>query len=181
MKRYVPIVFSASLLASCASTWAAVPPSAGNYRAAQGELRRQQADIAAAGQKIEDHGRALVDDLTLLEEAISAAPDAGEAGRLVLAARAKAEDHAADIENLNRQLAAERETVIKQDQKFDEYEAAMTGRLSARDTENAELREEIKEIKGQRNTLLAIVITAASAALLFAASRILRFFKVLPF
>jgi hypothetical protein len=66
-------------------------------------------------------------------------------------------------------------------EKFNEYESAMTGRLSDRDTENAELREEVRDIKGQRNTLLAIVITAASVALLLAAFKILRFFKVLPF
>jgi hypothetical protein len=43
------------------------------------------------------------------------------------------------------------------------------------------LWEEVKAVKGQRNTLLAIVITAVSVALLFVAFKVLRFFKVLPF
>jgi predicted nucleic acid-binding Zn-ribbon protein len=184
MKQYLPIIFPALLLAACTSTRAAIPhpgENIGEYRDLQGELHQRQADIAVAGQKIEDQSRGLADDLTRLEEVIAAAPDAGEAGRLVHAARVKMEDHAADIENLNRQLAAERETVREQDQKFNEYEAATIGQLSGRDTENAELREEVKAVKGQRNTLLAIVITAVSAALLFAAFKVLRFFKVLPF
>jgi PBP1b-binding outer membrane lipoprotein LpoB len=183
MKRYVPIVFSVFLLADCASvkTAPAVSESSRGYRNLQGELYRQQADIAAAGQKIEDQGRALADDLALLEEAVAAAPNAGEAGRLVQAARMKAEEHTADIENLNRKLAAERETAGKHEQKFNEYEAVMAGRISIKDAENSRLREEVKTVKGQRNTLLAIVITAVSSALLFAAFKILRFFKALPF
>lgn len=180
------VIFSlcaAALFVSCATTKATPPPgeSAGEYRGLQGELHRQQADIAVSGQKIEDQGRGLVDDLTRLEAVIAAAPEAGEAGRLVRAARVKAENHVVDIERLNQQLAAERETVRKQDQNFIEYETVMTGQLSDRDTENAKLREEVKAVKGQRDTLLAIVITAVSVALLFVVFKVLRFFKVLPF
>jgi PBP1b-binding outer membrane lipoprotein LpoB len=184
MKRYMPIIFSALLLAACASTGAVVPPSierAGEYRKLQGELYQQQADIAVAGQKIEDQGWGLVEDLTRLEEVIAAAPDAGEAGHLVQAARVKAEDHVANIESLNQQLAVERETVKKQDQKFNDYEIEMVKMLSDKDTENAQLREENESVKGRRNTLLAIVITAGSVILIFVVCKVLRFFKVLPF
>jgi hypothetical protein len=57
----------------------------------------------------------------------------------------------------------------------------VTGQLAVRDTENAELRETVKVVKGQRNTLLGIVITAISAIVIFVLFKVLRFFKVLPF
>jgi PBP1b-binding outer membrane lipoprotein LpoB len=189
MKRYIPVIFAALLLAGCVSTRAAVPPpgeSAGEYRELQGELYRQQADIAVAGQKIEDQGRGLVEDLTRLEEAMSTAPDAGETERLywlsqVQAARAGAGVHQADIENLNRKLAEERETVRKQNQKFTDYETEMTRNLSDRDTEISLLREENKAVKGQRNTFLAILITAGVVIVLFAGIKFLRVIKIIPF
>jgi chromosome segregation ATPase len=188
MKAGFPALFAAVLI-GCASNKAAVPPpseSSGEYRELQGELYRRQADIAVTGQKIEDQGRSLVEDLTRLEEAMENAPDAGESERLywlseVKAARAAAEDHQADIEDLNRQLAAERETVRKKDQEFNEYEAFMTGELSARDTENARLREDVKAVKGQRNTLLAIVITAVTVVVLTIAVKVLRALRIIPF
>jgi PBP1b-binding outer membrane lipoprotein LpoB len=188
MKRYILVIFSAFLLVACASTGTVVPPpseSAGEYRDLQGELYQQQTDIAVAGQKIEDQGRGLVEDLTRLEEAIAASPDAGEVDRIywlsqVQSARAEAEVNQADIENLNRQLAVERETVKRQYQKFNEYETAMTGELSAKGTENSRLREEVKTVKGQRNTLLAIVITAGVVILCFVVFKVLRFFRVIP-
>jgi hypothetical protein len=178
------LILAALLLAGCASTRAAVPsPSenAGEYRELQGELYQQQADIAVTGQKIEDQGRGVVGDLTRLEEVIAAAPDAGEAGRLVQAVRVKAEDHVADIENLNRQLAEERETVKRQDQKFNDYEIEMVKMLSDKDAENAQLRVENKTVKGQRNTLLAIVITAATVVILTITVKVLRVLKIIPF
>jgi chromosome segregation ATPase len=185
---YIIGCFIVGLCCGCASTRAAASPneSAGEYRELQGELHRQQADLAVAGQKIEDQGRGLVEGLTRLEAAIAAAPEAGETERLywlsqARAARADAEVHQADIEDLNRQLAAERETVKKQDQKFNRYEAEMTKRLSDKDTENAQLREENEAVKGQRNTLLAIMITAGSVILILVVFKVLRLFKVLPF
>jgi PBP1b-binding outer membrane lipoprotein LpoB len=184
MKWYIPIFFAALLFAGCVSTRAVVPSpgeSAGEYRELQGELYQQQADIAVAGQKIEDQGRGLVDDLTRLEEVIAAAPDAGEAGHLVQVVRVKAEDHVADIERLNQQLVVERETVKKQDQKFNDYEIEMVKMLSDKDTENVQLREENEAVRGQRNTFLAIIITAGSVILIFVVFKVLRFFKVLPF
>jgi uncharacterized protein (DUF3084 family) len=188
MKRLGPAILPIFLLAGCASTGAISPPvqSAGEYRELLGELYRQQTDIAITAQKIEDRGRGLLEDLTGLEEAMVNTPDAGEVERLswltqIQSARTEAEIQQADIESLNRQLAAERETVREKDRKFNEYEAAMTGQLSERDTENAELREEVKAVKERRNTFLAIVVTAVSIALLFVAFKVLRLFKAPPF
>jgi hypothetical protein len=179
------------MFAACASTRAVVPPpneSAGEYREIQGELSHQQVDIAVTGQKIEDQGRGLVEDLTRLEDSIAnAAPDTGEAERrywlsVVQDTRTAAEIHVSEIENLNLKLEEERETSRKKDQKFNAYEAAVNGELSAIGTENAELRETVKTVKGQRNTLLAIIITAGVVILLVIGFKVLRFFfKVLPF
>jgi hypothetical protein len=189
MKKVILILFTALLTIGCASTRAVVPltsESAGEYRELQGEAQRRQADIAISGQKIEDQGRGLVDDLTRLEESIAnAATDTVEVGRLywlseVRSAREGAEAHVTEIENLNRQLAESRETDRKKDQKFNEYEAIVTGQLAAKDTENAELRENIKAVTGQRNTLLAIVITAVSVILLLIAVKILRTLRIIP-
>jgi hypothetical protein len=182
----MPIIFSTLLFAACASTGVAVPPpseSAGEYRELQGELYRQQADIAIAGQKIEDQGRSLVEDLARLEESMATTPDAGKTERIywlsqIQAAKVEAEVHKADIEDLNRRLATERETVKKQDQKFNDYEIRTVEMLSDRDTENTRLKVENKAIKGQRNTLLAIVIVIASAVLAAIIFKVFRFFKV---
>jgi uncharacterized coiled-coil protein SlyX len=188
MKPAFPALFAAVLI-GCASNRAAVPPpseSSGEYRELQGELSRQQADIAVIGQKIEDQGRNLVEDLSRLEKAMADTPDAGETERhywlsQVQAARAAAEDHQADIEDLNRQLVAERETVRKQEQKFNDYETEMVKKLSDRDTENAQLRVENKAVKGQRNTYLAILITAGVVVALSIAVKVLRVVKIIPF
>jgi hypothetical protein len=149
-------------------------------------LYQQQADIAIAGQKIEDQGRDLVKDLTRLEEAMASAPDTGEAERLlwlaeVRAARTKSEVHQAGIEDLNRQLEAERETVRKKDREFNAYESSMIRELSIRDTENARLREDVKTVKGWRNTYLAILVTAGVAVILFIVFKVLRAVKIIPF
>jgi chromosome segregation ATPase len=188
MKRYIPIIFAALLLAACASTGAVVPPqneSAGEYRELQGELYHQQADIAVTGQKIEDQGRGLVEDLTRLEDSLAnAAPDSGEAERrywlsLVQDTRTAAETHVSEIENLNLKLEEERETSRKKEQKFNEYEAAITGKLAALDTENAELKETVKTVKGQRNTLLSIVLTALGLILSIIGVKVLRTLKII--
>ena len=177
-------------LGGCTAVRPVVPPPgpiAEEYRETQADLRQQQAELAVTGQKIEDQGRGLVADLTRLEESIAgAAPEAGEAERQdwlrqAQALREQAETHQADIEGLNRQLAEERETARKQDRKFNEYEFAVTGQFSERDAENAQLRVENKAVKWQRNTLLAIVITAVVLVVLIIAIKVLRFFKVIPF
>jgi chromosome segregation ATPase len=183
VKKICVAFFTILLMVSCASTRVVPPPieSAREYRDIQEELHQQQTEIAITGQKVENQSRGLVNDLTRLEEVIAAAPDAGEAGHLVQAARVKAENHAAEIENLNRQLAVERETVKKKDRKFNDYESKMIGELSSKDTENAKLREEVKTVKGQRNTLLAILITAAIVVVLFVTVKVLRVLKIIPF
>jgi hypothetical protein len=184
------LIIPALLLTACASTKTAAPPPneyATEYREFQGELYQQQTDIAIIGQKIEDQGRGLVEDLIMLEEAIATATDAGEAERLywlsqVQAAKAEAEVHQADIESLNLQLAVERETVKEQGQTFNDYEIKTVGMLSDRDTENAQLKVENKAVKGQRNTLLAILITALAVALLIpVGKKVLGMLKVIPF
>jgi uncharacterized coiled-coil protein SlyX len=176
------------MITGCSSVRAAVQPlseNAGKYREIQEELYHQQTDIAVTGLQIEDQSRSLVENLTRLEESIAAATDTGETERLywlsqVQVARADAEVHRADIENLNRQLAAERETVKKQYRKFNDYETEMVKKLSDRDTENARLKEENKAVKGQRNTFLAILITAGTTIALFIIFKVMRAMKVIP-
>jgi chromosome segregation ATPase len=176
------------VLIGCVSNRAAVPPpseNAGEYRELQEELYQQQADIAITGQKIEDQGRNIVENLTRLEKAMAGASTSGEAERLywlseVKAARVEAEGHQADIKDLNRQLAAERETVRKKAHEFNEYESSMTRQLSIMDTENARLNETAKRVKGQRNTCLAILVTAGVVIILFIVFRVLRAVKIIP-
>jgi hypothetical protein len=168
---------------------AAPPPNetASEYRDIQGEIQRQQTDLAITGVKVEEESRGMVGDIENLETSISsAAPDYGETDRLnwlrqVQDLRKRAEGHQADAEKMNRQLAEEREAYSKLSHKFDEYEAVQDNALSERDTENAQLWVENKAVKGQRNTLLAIVITAVSAIVLIIAVKILRVLKVIPF
>jgi hypothetical protein len=189
MIAVIILIIPALLLLACTSTRAAAPPPneyAAEYRELQGELYQQQTDIAITGQKIEDQGQSLVEDLTRLEESIATAPDAGEAERLywlsqVQAAKEEAEVHQADIESLNLKLAVEQETVKEQGQKFNDYEIKMVGMLSDRDTENAQLKVENKAVKGQRNTLLAILITVAVALLIIVGKKVLGILKVIPF
>jgi hypothetical protein len=52
--------------------------------------------------------------------------------------------------------------------------------LSEKDTEIAGLKVENKKIKGQRNTLLAIVITAVLVIVIFIVVKVLRTFRVVP-
>jgi hypothetical protein len=174
-------------LSGCASMKSfSPPPGAVEYREIQGELYRQQADIAVTGQKIEDQGQSLVKDLARLEDSIAnAAPDAGEAERrywlsLVQDTRTAAETHVSEIEKLNLKLEEERETSRKKDQKFNEYEAATTGEIAAIGTENAELRETVKTVKGQRNTLLATVLAALGVILIIIVVKVLRTLKIIP-
>jgi hypothetical protein len=188
MKAIILVLF-VSVLIGCTSIRAAVPASLGNdgeYRELQGDLQRQQADIAVAGQKNEDQGRGLVEDLTRLEDSIArAAPDAGEAEHqywlsLVQDTRTAAETHVSEIENLNLKLKEERETNRKKDQKFNEYKAAITGELTAMGTENADLRETVKTVKGQRNTLFATILTAIGIMLIIVVVKVLRTLKIIP-
>jgi chromosome condensin MukBEF ATPase and DNA-binding subunit MukB len=178
------------ILGGCASIRAAQPPpkeTESEYRDIQNDLQRQQTDIAITGIKVEEESLGIVGDIARLEESISTAnQDYGEIDRLnwlrqVQDLREKAEGHQADIEKMNRQLAEEREVYSRLTHKFDEYETSQNKALSERDTENAQLRVENKAVYGQRNTLLAIMITAVSVIVLFVVFKILRAFKVIPF
>jgi hypothetical protein len=92
-----------------------------------------------------------------------------------------AADHQAEAERLNVRLARERENSNRLGGKFNEYDQSALALLSEKDTESAGLREEKKKLAGQRNTLLAIVVTAVSTIVVFVAVKVLRAFKVLPF
>ncbi|MDR2815760.1 MAG: hypothetical protein LBB62_03555 [Proteiniphilum sp.] len=84
-------------------------------------------------------------------------------------------------ENLNQLLQQEREANQKLTLSFNEYEIAASQTISQKDTCIGILESKNEKLVYQRNTLLAIVITAVSVALLFVAFKVLRFFKVLPF
>jgi uncharacterized protein YhaN len=192
MKRAILVCFvlAAVMMTGCASMGTAVPPpsdTAREYRELQEDLRQQQADIAVTGQKVEHQSRDIVENLTRLEESIAgASPDFGEAERVywlsqAQAVRIEAGNHQAEIESLNRQLAEERKTAGEKDRKFNDYESEVTRDLSDRDTEISQLRVENKAVKGQRNTFLAILITAGVVVVLFAGIKFLRFMKIIPF
>jgi chromosome segregation ATPase len=161
--------------------------TASEYRDIQNDLQRQQTDIAITGVKVEAESRGIAGDIAKLEESLSTgAPDYGETDRLnwlrqVQDLRERAEGHQADAEKMNRQLSEEREAYSKLTHKFDNYETAQDKALSERDTENAQLRVENKAVRGQRNTLLAIVITAIMGIVLIIAVKVLRALKVIPF
>jgi hypothetical protein len=178
----------ASLFMGCASNKAVIPPpfeSAREYRELQGQLTSQQTDIAISGQRIEDQGRGIVEDLIRIERDMADTQDVGEKERQswlseVKVARTDAEIQQTLIEDLNRQLAAERETVKKKDQEFTLYEFSSNKELSVKTTENATLREGIRTVRGQRNTVIGILITAGVFVLIYFGMKILRFLKILP-
>jgi hypothetical protein len=164
------------------------PPSetASDYRDIQADLQRQQTDIAITGVKVEEESQEIVGDIAKLEESISAAPDYGEIDRLnwlrqVQELRGRAEGHQADTKKLNRQLAQERETNTALTSKFNQYETTQNNKASEMTAEIAALKVDNKKIKGERNTLLAIVITAITVIVLIIAVKVLRAIKVIPF
>jgi hypothetical protein len=163
---------------------AAAPPVPGalEYREIQAEIWHRQTEIGISGSRIEESGRGIVEGLEALETALEAPEfDRERVITRFREVRVIAEDHQSEIESLNLMLAQERESTRRRGELFDRREEAWQRALSERETENAGLRVENKAVKGQRNTLMAIVITAVSAALLFAAFKILRFFKAPPF
>jgi uncharacterized protein (DUF3084 family) len=87
----------------------------------------------------------------------------------------------AESENSNQLLRQERETNQKLRISFNEYEAATFQTISQRDTRISALEAENEKLAGQRNTLLAVVVTAVSVIVLFVAFKVFRFFKALPF
>jgi hypothetical protein len=91
-----------------------------------------------------------------------------------------AEDHQAEAEKLNRQLAEERETVRRQVELFDEREEAWQMAISERDTENAALKIDNTKLTGQRNMTFVIAIALALVIVGYIVVRVLRFLRIIP-
>jgi hypothetical protein len=161
----------------------APPPSAEalEYREIQSEIQKQQADLALTGVKIENESRGLVEGLKELEKDMVSTPEAGTIWlSQVQALGNRAEELRREAENLNIQLGAERETNGMLNVKFNAYEAAQDRAISERDTEIAALKVENGTVKGQRNTLLAIVITAGVVVAAGIIVSVLRRLKIIP-
>jgi chromosome segregation ATPase len=182
--KIIIILFIAScaLFLSCKTTRGAVTPSkeAFEYRDIQSEIQRQQTDIAMTGERIKEGAKGIVEGIADLETAIAAAPDSAEILLpKVQSVRIDAESLQIQVETLNAQLVQERETTIEQNTKFSEYEKKQNELTTAMDGEITALKIENKEVKGQRNTLLAIVITAISIIAIFLAVKVLRMLRII--
>ena len=187
--RGILIALAVLWLGGCTTVRPVTPspsPITSEYREAQAEIRQQQTELAITGTKIEAESRGITGDIARLEESIAAAPpDFGETDRLAWlsqaqALRERAEDHQADAERLNRQLAEEREMTRHQGELFDKQEEAWQRALSEREAENTALRVENKKITGQRNMTLVIAVSLALAIIGFIVIRILRFLRIIP-
>jgi predicted RNase H-like nuclease (RuvC/YqgF family) len=183
MKFFLVVLAAALALNSCASMRAAPPPveTAIEYREIQGEIGRQQTDLAVTGEKIEHEARGIVEGIVALETSL-AAPDYDR--ELLVdqahALRVRAEGMEAETENLNRQLAAEREASAQLDRKFNEYEKETNIELSNRDTEINRLTVDNAKERGRGNTWMAIVITAVSIVVLYIVIKVLRALRIIP-
>ena len=162
----------AALCAGCAST-GAVPESiglAGEYRDIEREIRNNQTDLAVTGERIGAGSRDIAEGLAALENSIAAVlPDLERDTLLpqVRSLRGVAEAHQAEAEKLNVLLARERENSDLLSRKFNDYDQVSMAMLSKKDREITALKEKNKKLAGQRNTLLAIIITALGAIVLF--------------
>ncbi|GMO52019.1 MAG: hypothetical protein Pg6C_17230 [Treponemataceae bacterium] len=178
------IILAAMCCGGCKTAGAApeTPGLAGEYRDIERKIQRGQAELAITGERIGEGSRDIAEGLAALETFIAAAPE-GDGGEILIKVRglrATAEDHQAETEKLNVLLARERENSGKLSEQFNEYEQSALARLSQKDGEIADLREEKKKLAVQRNTLLAIVITAVSAIVIFVIVKVLRAFHVIP-
>jgi hypothetical protein len=176
-------IASCTLFSSCKTTKGAVTPSqeAFEYREIQGEIQKQQADLAITGERIKEGAKGIVEGITDLETSIAAAPDSAEILLpKVQSVRIEAESLQMQVETLNVQLAQEREVTSGQNTKFNEYEKKQNELIAEMDGEITTLKIENKEVKGQRNTLLAIVITAISIIAIFLVVKILRALRIIP-
>jgi outer membrane murein-binding lipoprotein Lpp len=186
--RRVIVILAAIWLAGC-STMKPVSlsiPETKEYREIQGEIQKQQADLAVTGAVIEQGSKGIVEGLTELEKEISTASiDTGNDERAswlaqVQTLKGKAESLQTDAETLNRQLAQERDTNSRLNAEFNQYEIAQIKASAEKDTEIRDLQVENKKVKGQRNTLLGIVITAGIIIVLGIVLTVLRRLKIIP-
>jgi hypothetical protein len=178
------VILAALCCGGCKTAGAAMAPVelAGEYRDIEREIQRGQTELAVTGERIGEGSRDIAEGLAALETSIAAATE-GNGGEILIKVRglrAAAEDHQAETEKLNILLARERENSGKLSEQFNEYEQSALARLSQKDGEIAGLKVENKKVKGQRNTLLAVVITAVSAIVIFVIVKVLRDFHVIP-
>jgi hypothetical protein len=180
--KYFLILLAFMALNGCVSTKSSPPPpGAIEYREVQEKIQQKQTELAITGVKIEGDSREIVEGITAVESTL-AAP---EYDRAVLAnqihdLRVIAEKHQADTETLNRQLAEEREAGSRLGEIFNEREEEWQKAVSERETAITSLKVENKKVAGQRNTLLAIVLTAFGVILIIIVVKVLRALKIIP-
>jgi predicted nucleic acid-binding Zn-ribbon protein len=164
------------------------------YRAIEREADRNSAelavtgaDIAAGVERIEEQTARVASELEDLETAIggSGLPDVEKDALLYQAAIVREENSALrgevnilreDAVRLNDQLVEEREIRAALSKEHDRLEtAAVTVQIELGDT-----KEDLAKVKGQRNTFLAILITAGVVVVLFIVFKVLRAIKIIP-
>jgi predicted nucleic acid-binding Zn-ribbon protein len=176
-------IASCALFSSCETTKGAVTTSqeAFEYREIQGEIQRQQADLAITGEKIKEGVKGIVEGITDIETAITEAPDSAEILLpKIQSVRIEAESLQMQVETLNVQLTQERKTTVEQNTRFNEYEKKQNELIAEMDGEITALKVENKEVKGQRNTLLAIVLTVVLIIVILLAVKVLRALRIIP-
>jgi hypothetical protein len=189
MRCFLVLLISLLFFSGCTTTPAVPPPeqTAAEYREIQDNITRKQTDLAVTGTAIEQESKGIVQDIANLQTTLTAVtPENWEEEKQYLSvqvsnlqSRAIAQQERA--ETLNKQLAGEREENGKLNRKFNEYEFAHNQAISDKDKEITRLEVENKAVKGQRNTLLAIIIAIAILFITMVTVKVLRFFKVLPF
>jgi predicted RNase H-like nuclease (RuvC/YqgF family) len=187
LRRISAICFLIALLllfVSCKTTGGAVEPSRTilEYREIQDDIQQRQSDLAVTGVKIETETQGLVEGIVELEKEMIAAPPE-EAARWVpqvQSIREEAETLQEDVNTLNLLLSAERESYSDLNNKFNEYEAMQNKIIVDKEKEITTLRVDNKKISGQRNVLLAIIITAVVVIVLVIGIKVLRLKKIIP-
>jgi chromosome segregation ATPase len=183
-KIIILFVASCALFSSCKTTRGAVTPSqeAFEYREIQSEIQRQQTDLAITGERIKERTKGIAEGITDLETAIAETPDsAGILLPKVQSVRIEAESLQMQVETLNVQLAQERETTIEQNTKFNEHEKKQNDLIAVMGGEITALKIECKEVRGQRNTLLGILVAAVVIVFSILVVKVLRVLKIIPF
>jgi predicted RNase H-like nuclease (RuvC/YqgF family) len=182
-KIIILLIASCALFSSCKTTKGSVTPSpkAFEYREIQDEIQKQQADLAITGERVKERAKGIAEGIADLETAVAADPDrAGILLPKVQSLSREAESLQMQAETLNALLAKERETTSELNTKFNEYEKKQNELIAGMGGEITALKTENKQVKGQRNTLLAIVITAVSVIAIFLAVKILRALRIIP-